>query len=75
MKKNKIFGIIAIILGLIWTIGGGIGILNGIITGIRYNDLTSSMGIVMGAGLVFILGILVLKYGYKKLLSPFDKPE
>lgn len=67
MLKNKILGAIALFIGGCWLIGGIIGATNGIITGYILQDISYSIGFVLGAGSVAVLGYYVTVWGYDKI--------
>ena len=64
---KKLLYIIVFIVGLLWLIGGCYGSLDAIFAGYIYEDMVISIGGVMGAGFVAILGILTMRWSYKKI--------
>jgi len=64
--KSKILIGVGLFIGVCWCIGGLIGIANSILTGIDVGDMAISLGGTMGAGFVFLLGILLLSWSIRK---------
>jgi len=72
MKKT--IGIIALIIGILFTVGGLYTIINGYIIGLTFDSFEYILGTVLGVGFWFILGILLIRYGFKKIYEKTPKP-
>lgn len=71
---KKIIGVIALILGAIFTAIGIYGVLRSYFIGIVTNSFDYILGIVISAGLSLIFGISLIRYGFKKIYEKTPNP-
>ena len=64
--KNKIIGIFCMVLGSLFLVGCIYSAVTNILIAIELDAMDLAFGSVLGASIVGLLGILLIKHGFKK---------
>ena len=64
--RNKLIGIFSVVLGSLFLVGCIYNAVINILIAIELNDKSFAFGSVLGASIIGLLGILLIKHGFKK---------